>query len=475
MSISRRNFIKKAGVATASLALSPLLNKCTKKSRKPNIVLVLADDLGYGDLSCYGQKNFSTPHIDSLAKEGMTFTQHYAGSTVCAPSRCVLMTGKHTGHAYVRGNKEDEPSGQLQLPSEEKTFAKVLQEKGYKTGCFGKWGMGIQNTDGDPQKHGFDTFVGFYDQILAHNSFPEFLNKNGEKITLDNEVHYLPESEWHKGLGSYSTEKNDYAHDIIFDELTQWVEDHQDEPFFLYFPTTIPHDNGEALKDQMIEVPKVKEEFRDKDWSADQKNYATIVTLLDDYIGKLLQQLKDLKLDDNTIVIFTSDNGATPAPWNKELMSNGQLRGYKRDLYEGGIRVPMIIKWPGKVKQGSKSDHISAFWDVYPTMCEIVGSDYDREEIDGISFLPTLLQKDQQEHDYLYWEFHFWEPSRQAVRFGKWKAVKNSPDEAVELYNLEKDISESNNIASQYPKVVDKAKKYMQAARTPDKKWPLKS
>lgn len=211
----------------------------------------------------------------------MTFTQHYAGSTVCAPSRCVLLTGKHTGHAYVRGNKQAEPSGQLQLPAEEKTFATVFQEQGYKTGCFGKWGMGIAGTQGDPQKHGFDIFVGFYDQILTHNSYPEFLYKTGDKMMLDYKVNYLPESERHKGLGSYATEKKEYAHDIIFKELTQWLDDNKDGPFFLYFPSTIPHDNGEALNNQTIEVPVVKEEFRHKDWSPDQKNYVTIVTLLD--------------------------------------------------------------------------------------------------------------------------------------------------------------------------------------------------
>ncbi|MFP4548369.1 MAG: sulfatase-like hydrolase/transferase [Fidelibacterota bacterium] len=475
MHISRRSFIKKAGVATVSLALTPLLSKCSKKSKNPNIVLILADDLGYGDLSCYGQKNFTTPHIDSLAKTGMKFTQHYAGSTVCAPSRCVLMTGKHTGHAYVRGNKQDEPCGQLQLPPEEKTFAKVLQENGYKTGCFGKWGMGIQNTKGDPQRHGFDTFVGFYDQVLAHNSFPEFLYKNGQKIMLDNDVHYLPESEWHKGLGSYSTEKKDYVHNVIFDELTQWVDENKDEPFFLYFPTTIPHDNGEALKDQMIEVPEIKQEFKNKKWSQDQKNYATIVTLLDDYVGKLLQQLKDLNLEENTIVIFTSDNGAMSASWNKKLESNGKLRGFKRDLYEGGIRIPLIAKWPGKVKANSESDHLSAFWDFYPTMIDIAGIESSNKDIDGISFYPELVGTKQPKHEYLYWEFHFWKPSRQAVRFDNWKAVKNSPDGKIELYSLDKDVGEHHNVADQYPDIVNRAGQYLDKARMPDEKWPLKN
>jgi len=474
MSTSRREFLKISGI-TSSLCLFPsLFKKCGKKRRKPNIVLVLADDMGYGDLSCYGQKHFSTPNIDKLAKNGMKFTQHYAGSTVCAPSRCVLLTGKHTGHAYVRGNKQAEPSGQLPLPAGETTFAEILQKNGYKTGCFGKWGLGTNENIGDPQNHGFDTFVGYYDQVRAHNAFPEFIYKNGKKIHLDNEVKYMPEDHWSEGLGSYSTEKNEYARDVVFKEAVKFLEDNRDNPFLLYFPTTIPHDNGEALEGAKNEVPYIKEEFKNKNWSKEQKQYATVNTILDDYVGKLTDKIKELGLERETIFIFTSDNGPTTHPWNKKFDSNGPLRGYKRDLYEGGIRVPLLVKWPGNIKKHSISEHVSAFWDFFPTICEIAGVDKDYET-DGISFLPTLTGKKQEQHEYLYWEFHFWKPSRQAIRFGKWKAVKNSSESAIELYNLDQDISEAKNIAEENPAIVEKASSLMNKARDESDLWQLKS
>ncbi len=252
------------------------------------------------------------------------------------------------------------------------------------------------------------------------------------------------------------------------------MNENKDQPFFLYFPTTIPHENGEALENQRIEVPKIKQEFQNNNWSVEQKNYATMITLLDDYVGRLLQQVKDLGLENDTMVIFTSDNGACPFEWNILLECNGELRGYKRDLYEGGIRVPLIIKWPGKIQQNCESDHISTFWDYYPTMCEIGGVQTTNDKLDGISFLPTLLEKKQNTHEYLYWEYHFWEPSRQAVRFGKWKAIKNTPNSKIELYNLDLDINEKNNIAVNHSDIVEKAKKILKSARVETELYPLK-
>jgi arylsulfatase A-like enzyme len=473
--MDRRTFIKTGSAAISSYPLWNVLSACTKKTKnRPNIVFILADDLGYGDLSCYGQKYFQTPHIDQLAETGMRFTQHYAGSPVCAPSRCVLMTGKHTGHAWVRGNKQAEPSGQLPLPENEVTFARLLQSSGYKTGCFGKWGLGIAGSSGDPQKHGFDEFFGYYDQVLAHNSFPEYLYRNGEKVDLDNEVHYLDESHWSRGLGSYSTVKRDYSNDLIFEEALGFLEKNRENPFFLYFPTTIPHDNGEAPEGERFEVPELGK-FKDRDWSGEEKAYAAMVRRLDMYVGKIEEKLRELNLEQNTMIVFTSDNGAVhPDTFENRFGSNGTLRGYKRDLYEGGIRVPLIIKWPAVIEGGQTSGHISAFWDFFPTLCDVAGIQ-STHETDGISFLPELRGKNQPEHEYLYWEFHWWKPSKRALRMGKWKAVQNAPESEIELYDLSEDIREENDLAGLNPGIVEQAQQLFENARTPSQHFEMKA
>lgn len=446
-----------------------ILSCSIHSDERPNIILILADDLGYGDLGCYGQTNFSTPNIDKLAEEGMRFTQHYSGSTVCAPSRCVLMTGKHTGHSFTRGNAGDPNGfGQLPLPTSEETFVKYLQATGYKTGAFGKWGLGNAETSGDPLKHGFDTFFGYHDQVLAHNSYPEYLIRNSEKIFLSNEVQYLSDTLWHKGLGSYSTEKVEYSNDLIFDEMINFIDENSDIKFFVYFPTTIPHDNGEAEVGKRFEVPD-DSKFQQMDWLQEEKAYAALVEHLDMYIGKLTAKLKQLNLEKNTIVIFTSDNGPLKS---LNLESNGILRGYKRDLYEGGIRVPMIVKWPDKLKAGSTSEQISAFWDFFPTLCEIAEVE-NFPKSDGISFLPTLFGKKQKEHDNLYWEFHWWNATKFAVRKGNWKAVRNSPEGNIELYDLSKDPTELNNIASQNPLIVSEMKRIIKESRTDSEHFKL--
>lgn len=435
----------------------------------PNIILIVADDLGYGDVGCYGQSLFSTPHIDQLANSGMLFRQFYAGSTVCAPSRAVLMTGKHTGHAFVRGNTQrPDGFGQLPLPPSELTFVQHLKTAGYATGAFGKWGLGNHDTEGNPLQHGFDVFFGYHDQVLAHNSYPEYLFHNNEKVSLSNEVHYLSKEEWHKGLGSVSSQKIDYSNDLIFQEALNFVENNREGPFFLYFPTTIPHDNGEADIGERFEVPN-NSRYQDTNWSADEKSYAALVEHLDGYVGQLQQKLEEWGLRENTIILFTSDNGPLPT---QHLNSAGPLRGYKRDLYEGGIRVPLIVSWPGHIQAGQSSNHVSAYWDLYPTMCEIAGIT-DIPETDGLSFLPELLGQPQDSHAYLYWEFHWWKSSRQAIRWGTWKAIRNAQDADWELYNLDADISETNDLAPTLPDIVKQAEQILSTARTSSERYLL--
>lgn len=432
----------------------------TNSVKLPNIVYILADDLGYGDLSCYGQKKFTTPNIDRIAGEGMLFTQHYAGCTVCAPSRSSLMTGMHTGHTPIRGNKDWKPEGNWPLPAESFTIAELLKTRGYVTGAFGKWGLGYIDTEGDPNAQGFDEFYGYNCQSLAHNYYPDHLWHNHEMI-------HLPENESGK-TGSYSA-------DLIQKAAIDFLRAHKDKPFFLYYPTTIPHAELFAKEKymQMFRGKFVPENsFKGVDDGPTYRlgpygtqneahtAFAAMVTELDDYVGEILALLKELNLEDNTIVIFTSDNGphheggADPDFFN----SNGDLKGYKRDIYEGGIRIPLLVKWPGKVKPGSKSDHISAFWDVMPTFAEIVGGK-SPENADGISFLPELSGKKQPEHEYLYWEFHE-QGGKIGARMGKWKAVKldvnKSSKAKIELYDLSVDIGESNDLADSYPEIVNK-------------------
>jgi arylsulfatase A-like enzyme len=455
-----------------------LLSACKKPDQtgsdnllKPNIIYILADDLGYNELGCYGQDKILTPHIDRLASEGMKFTQHYAGTSVCAPSRSVLMTGLHTGHTPSRGNKEVEPYGQFQIPDQTVTVAELLKKAGYTTVMYGKWGLGVENTSGDPQNQGFDEFYGYYGQVHAHNSFPEYLYSNREKIYLENEVIYLPKDHWTRGLGSYATNKIDYSNDIFAQRALTFIENHENIPFFLYLPFTIPHNNGEAPEGLKFETPTLAP-YENRDWSYEKKSYAAMISRLDSYIGQIADKLKSKGIDQRTLVIFSSDNGcAEPQLFN----GSGSFRGKKRDLYEGGIRVPMIAWWPGIIEAGSVSDHISAFWDVHPTVCQLAGIEIP-SYVDGISFLPELKGNSQPEHDYLYWEFHEL-GKKQAVRKGKWKAVRldiwEKPQNPIELYNLETDLGETNNVAGQHPEVVREMMEILEKAHEPDPNWPL--
>ncbi|MFC2124346.1 arylsulfatase [Bacteroidota bacterium] len=476
--ISHRNFnmtVRILFIATISILIASCKERVTEK--KPNIIYIMADDLGIGDLGCYGQEIIKTPNLDKLAEEGIRFTQHYAGNTVCAPSRCALMTGKHMGHAEVRGNKQAPNHGQWPITNETVTVAELLKTAGYRTAMIGKWGLGNQDTPGAPLKQGFDYYFGYLDQVLAHNYYPEYLLRNDEKVVLDNKVFYLPEDHWTRGLGGYAENKVEYSHDLFTTDALQYIEENQDQPFFLYIPYTIPHNNGEALENEKQEVPDFGL-YENEDWPKERKGYAAMISRMDRDIGIIMKKLSDLEMLENTLVIFTSDNGPMPdVEFTEYFNSNTNYRGGKRFLYEGGIRVPMIASWKGRTPAGSQSDHISAFWDFLPTVCEVTGipiPDY----IDGISFLPSLLdRKDQQKlHDYLYWEF----PEKGysvAARKGKWKAIRTNmndePEKPLELYNLDLDPEESQNIAENYPEIVSMMKEILRDAHTRSDNFPM--
>jgi arylsulfatase A-like enzyme len=427
MRLSRRTFLKDVGLAAAAISAVSIdgcktpAGRTGKKRRKPNIIYILADDLGYGDLGCFGQQKIKTPNLDKMAAEGMKFTQHYAGSTVCAPSRCTLMTGKHTGHCTVRGNVD------VLMKPDEITIGKALKQAGYSTACIGKWGIGHPPPPDDPHNNGFDHFFGYLSMWHAHNFYPDFLWKNEKKVPLRNvvqhpEKHYKENQESLVGLAS---EKMDYSHDLFSQAALEFIEE-QDGPFFLFIPYTIPHANNEAgqFGEHGMEVPDYGI-YADKDWPEPEKGFAAMMRNIDGDVGKVLAKLKELGLDEDTLVIFASDNGPhKEGGHNPDFFdSNGELRGIKRDLYDGGVRVPFIARWPGKIEAGSNSGHVSAFWDMLPTFCELAGVEAMSDH-DGVSMVPTLLGKGVQvEHDYLYWWFGE-QGGREAVLKDGWKAVR---------------------------------------------------
>jgi len=491
-----------AAVAAMLLLAGPAT--AAQDDRPPNIIYILADDLGYGELGCYGQKWIRTPHLDQLARQGMRFTQHYAGNAVCAPSRCCLMTGKHPGHAFIRNNRAMKRSktgpkwpGQLPIPDEAVTIAEMLKQRGYATAAIGKWGLGHTGNSGDPLGQGFDLFYGFQCQTHAHNHYPRFLWHNGVKETQP-------------GNDRTATGET-YCQDQFTRMALQFIRENRDRPFFLYLPLIIPH--------LAIQVPEASlDQYRGKIPEADYKHrsryerhptpragYAAMIGHMDRDVGRIMALLKKLGLDDNTLVIFSSDNGPTykrlGGADSAFFNSTGPLRGRKGSLYEGGIRVPMIARWPGRIKPGSTTNHVSAFWDVLPTLAELMGT-RPPKNIDGVSFAPTLLgQTDRQaQHPWLYWEFQGY-GGQQAVRMGRWKAIrrdilpkkesdkkkakqkkkskkkpasKRSGPPPLELYDLEADPGEKHNVAQKHPDVVRRIKEIMKAEHTPSKSFPMK-
>ena len=467
--LSRREFLRCTGLA-AGAALVPLAGcsnescSCDTPVVRPNIIFILADDLGWGDLGCYGQKETRTPHLDRLAAEGMRFTQHYAGSTVCAPSRCVLMTGLNTGHARIRGN------GLIPLEPNDVTVARLLQQAGYRTALIGKWGLGEQGTTGHPNHQGFEYFFGYLNQTHAHNYYPAFLWRNEEKVALSNIVE-PPASGADKGQG-VSTNKLEYSHDLIAAEALQFVTGNKDRPFFLYLAFTIPHANNEA-KDKGMEVPDLGI-YRDKDWPEPEKGRAAMISRMDSDVGRLIDRLRSLGIASNTLVLFSSDNGPHKEGGSNPdfLDCNGPLRGIKRDLYEGGIRVPCIASWPGTIDAGTVCEHVCGFQDFLPTACEAVGI-ATPPGLDGISYLPALLGRPQPEHEFLYWEFHEG-GFKQAVRTGDFKAVRFGLNGKTELYNLKTDLGETRDIAQQHPDVLARIDDFLKSARTDSPHWKPK-
>lgn len=454
----------------ASMACNPENTPASdQRPGKPNIVYILADDLGYGDTEPYGQQTIKTPYLQQLAREGMRFTQHYAGSTVCAPSRCVLMTGKHTGHARIRGN------GVVPLQPEDLTVAEMLKDAGYRTAVIGKWGLGEAGSTGIPNRQGFDYFYGYLNQIRAHNSYPDYLWENETRDSLDNVVTIIPET-YAKGVGGIALEKNTFAQDLFLQKAQEFIKENKDTSFFLYLPFTAPHANNESgYYDEVgIEVPKLGV-YAQEDWPEAQKAHAALISYLDIYVGQLIETIQTAGIDENTIIIFSSDNGPHEEGGAKVdfFDSNGPLRGMKRDLYEGGIRVPMIARWPGKIAPGTESDHISTFWDVMPTLAEIAGTNIP-ESTDGISFLPTLLGEDQPRHDQVYWEFYE-QDGKKALRWGDWKLIElgikpnRTPDTL--LYNLAEDLGETNDLSAENPELVREGFTRMKAAHTPSESF----
>jgi len=440
---------------------------------RPNIIFIMADDLGYGDLGCYGQQVIKTPRLDQMAAEGMRFTQFYAGCPVCAPSRSVLMTGQHTGHTHVRGNAGSTDTSIQSLRDQDVTVAEVLKKRDYRTALIGKWGLGEVDQPGFPLQQGFDYFYGYLNQVHAHNYYPEFLYRNDQQVKLRNEVK-LPEGKEPGFLGGYATKRVDYSHDLIADEALQFVRQNADQPFFLYLALTIPHANNEAA--QMMgngaEVPTFGI-YAGEDWPDQDKGQAAMITRMDADVGRLLDTLRELSIDQQTVVFFTSDNGPhDESKHNLErFQPSGPLRGIKRSLTEGGVRVPLLARWPGKIQAGSVADYVGYFADVLPTLSEIAGAE-KASSIDGISFLPTLLGKaGQKQHEYLYWEFYE-QGSRQSVRFGNWVAIRQPMIRGkVELYNVKEDIGQKSDRAAQHPELVVQAVGYMDEAHVPHENW----
>jgi arylsulfatase A len=444
--------------------------------RKPNVILILADDLGYAELGCYGQKKIRTPNLDRMAAQGLRFTQFYAGSPVCAPSRCALMTGKHGGHAAIRDNREFKPEGQEPLPVGEVTVADLLRKQGYDTAAIGKWGLGPPGSEADPNKRGFDLFFGYNCQRHAHNHYPTYLWRNDKRVELE-------------GNTGGATGKQ-YSHDLLEAEALKFIREHKDGPFFLYLPFTVPHVAIQAPDDDILAMYKGKWDDPAYDGKkgyqphpSPRAGYAAMVTRLDRSVGRVLDLLRDLGLEDNTLVLFTSDNGPTHdkvgGSDSEFFESAGPLRGLKGSVYEGGIRVPCLARWPGRVKAGSVSDLPAYFPDLLPTFLDVAGAaDAVPKGLDGHSIAPELFgqAEKQKRHEYLFWEFAGY-GGQQAVRLGDWKGVRRDLQKGkakLQLYDLAADVGEKNDVADQHPDVVRRLEKILDTDRVPSKVFPIK-
>lgn len=478
----RRCFVTMIGAIVIAIASAFEACPAADESKPPNIVLIVADDLGYCDLGCYGQKWIKTPRIDELAQQGIRFTQFYCGAPVCAPSRCTLMTGKHTGHAAIRDNRApkglDEVSkqfawespGQTPLPESEVTIAELLHAHGYATAAIGKWGLGMPGTKGDPQKQGFDLFYGYYCQTHAHNHYPKLLWRNGKKEPLT-------------GNSDTATGQT-FSQDRFAEEAVHFLAEHHDKPFFLYLPCTIPHLSIQVPEDSLAQYKGAIPEAPYKHTAYFQHptpraGYAAMITRMDAAVGKVVATLNELGVAENTLVIFTSDNGPVydrlGGTDSEFFNSAGPLRGRKGSVYEGGIRVPFIARWPGHIKPGSATQNVSAFWDVLPTLCDITKADKP-QNLDGISFTETLFDKgEQRQHKFLYWEFPAY-GVQQAIRSDNWKAVRrgiDKDDAPFELYDLATDISEQHDVAAEHPDIIRRLSEFAAKAHSPSNLFPL--
>ncbi|RMF41009.1 MAG: N-acetylgalactosamine-6-sulfatase [Planctomycetota bacterium] len=460
-----------------SVAASPPL--CGQdRDRPPNIVLILADDLGIGDLGCYGQRVLATPRLDALAREGMRFTQFYAGCTVCAPSRSVLLTGQHTGHTPVRGNSTDP----IVISPGQPTLASVLRSAGYATACIGKWGVGTPSELSNPNDVGFDHFFGYVNMWHAHNFYPEFLIRNGQVVRLPNRV----AEKWrefqtleHPQAGKGVAEKRvQYAPDLFIDEALRFIRMHADEPFFLYLAMNVPHANNEAGREGM-EVPSWGE-LADRDWPDPEKGFATMIRNIDRDCGRIVDCLRELGIDGQTLVFFTSDNGPHQEGGHSAdfFDSNGPFTGYKRDLAEGGIRMPAIAWWPGTLPAGTEATGVWYFGDFFRTFADLAGADIPSDaQLDSESFANVLRggRRDRSRGAPLYWEF-LERGSAQAVRFGDWKAIRRPMfGDSVQLFDLAEDPAEQHDLAAQFPDVVARAVAIMEAAHRDDPNWPIRA
>lgn len=443
----RREFLKILGASVTWFSLSSRVqgSNTTSMCDLPNVIFVIVDDMGWVDLSCYGgnKQGIKTPNIDRMAEEGVRFTQAYSGAPVCAPSRSSLITGQHVGHTTVRTN-----TGGIPLRLEDITIPQLLKKRGYETGGFGKWGLGDIQTTGVPEKKGFDVFYGYYHQVHAHSYYPSYLWRNSRKVSLP------------KNQGSENGEA--YSHYLILEETLKFIRENRTRPFFCYCAWTLPHGYFE-----IPESDPAWQEFKDRPWPKQARVYAAMIRVVDRSMGEILALLKKLNIDDRTIVFFCSDNGGSRF-FDNLFNPNGPLRGEKGTLYEGGIRVPMIVRWPGKTSYGSVSDHVCFFPDIMPTLAELAGVNPPKVT-DGVSIVPTLLGENivghkQRQHDYLYWEYYGSKSKERcwAVRAGYWKGVSSGGE--FELYDLQKDIGECHNVAGQNPQIVERIKSYARRA-----------